>query len=144
MAPGWLVLAGFTYLDASILSSPKWGSRFTTAKLRRAKIYGFSAHLIIRQAHHRRRRRLLVQSCARPVVDSNGFRQEAPDIGKRLRFGAGTPHDRIPELTCSSTSTILPTAILRRSRRQPRHVSAGRSVRLSFIVQKLEEGSAID
>jgi catecholate siderophore receptor len=134
MTPGWLVLAGFTYLDASILSSPNGdrGSPLQNApreNLRLFSTFDLSGKLTIGGG--------VDYSSSRvpgTVVDANGFRQEAPGYWSASALARYMIASRINLQL--NVDNIADRRFYDGLDDNHVNVSAGRSVRLSFIVQK--------
>jgi catecholate siderophore receptor len=134
VATGWLALAGFTYMDASILSSPNGdrGSQLQDApreNLRLFSAYDLTSKLTIGGGVDYTSSRV-----PGTVVDPNGFRQEVPGYWSASVLARYRIASRINlQLNVDNIA----------NRRyydgvDDNHVNlgAGRSARLSFIVQK--------
>jgi len=130
----WLVMAGFTYLDASILSSPNGdrGSPLQNAprdNLRLFSTYDISSSLTLGGGVDCTSSRV-----PGTVVDANGFRQEVPGYWSASALARYRIAPRI------SLQLNVDNIADRRfyDGLDDNHVNlgAGRSVRLSFIVQK--------
>jgi catecholate siderophore receptor len=130
----WLVLAGFTYLDASILSSPNGdrGSPLQNAPrdiLRLFSTYDISTRLTIGGGVDYTSSRV-----PGTVVDANGFRQEVPGYWSASALARYRIASRINlQLNVDNIANRRFYDGL-----DDNHVNlgAGRSVRISFIVQK--------
>jgi catecholate siderophore receptor len=131
---GWLVLAGYTYLDASILSSPDGdrGSRLQNAprdNLRIFSTYDLSSKLTVGGG--------VDYSSSRvpgTVVDRNGFRQEAPGYWTTSALARYRIASRINLQL--NVDNIANKRFYDGLDDNHLNVSAGRSIRLSLIVQK--------
>jgi catecholate siderophore receptor len=134
MTRAWLVLAGFTYLDASILSSPNGdrGSPLQNAprdNLRLFSTYDLSGKLTLGGG--------VDYSSSRvpgTVVDANGFRQEVPgywSASALVRYKVASRVNLQLNIDNISNKRFYDGI-------DDNHVnvSAGRAARLSFIVQK--------
>jgi catecholate siderophore receptor len=131
---GWLVLAGFTYLDASILSSPDGdrGSPLQNAprdNLRFFSTYDLSSKLTIGGGADYTSSRV-----AGTVVDANGFRQEVPGYWSASALARYKIASRINLQL--NVDNIADRRFYDGIDNNHVNVSAGRSVRLSFIVQR--------
>ncbi len=130
----WLVLAGFTYLDASILSSPNGdrGSPLQNAprdNLRLFSTYDISTRLTLGGGVDYTSSRV-----PGTVVDGNGFRQEVPGYWSASALARYRIASRINlQLNVDNIANRRFYDGL-----DDNHVNlgAGRSIRLSFIVQK--------
>jgi len=131
---GWLVLAGFTYMDAEILSSPNGdrGSQLQNAprnNLRLFSVYDLSSKLTIGGG--------VEYSSSRvpgTVVDSNGFRQEVPGYWSASASARYRIASRINLQL--NVDNIANRRFYDGLDDNHVNVSAGRSVRVSFIVQR--------
>jgi catecholate siderophore receptor len=131
---GWLVLAGFTYLDASILSSPDGdrGSPLQNAprdNLRLFSTYDLSSKLTIGGGADYTSSRV-----PGTVVDANGFRQEVPGYWSASALARYRIASRMNLQL--NVDNIADRRFYDGIDNNHVNVSAGRSVRLSFIVQK--------
>jgi catecholate siderophore receptor len=134
VAHGWLVLAGFTYMDASILSSPNGdrGSPLQDApreNLRLFSAYDLSNNLTLGGA--------VDYSSSRvpgTVVDPNGFRQEVPGYWTASALARYKIASRINLQL--NVDNIANKRFYDGLDDNHVNVSAGRSARLSFIVQR--------
>jgi catecholate siderophore receptor len=131
---GWLVLAGFTYLDASILSSPDGdrGSPLQNAprdNLRLFSTYDLSSKLTIGGGADYTSSRV-----PGTVVDANGFRQEVPGYWSASALARYRIASRMNLQL--NVDNIAARRFYDGIDNNHVNVSAGRSVRLSFIVQK--------
>jgi catecholate siderophore receptor len=131
---GWLVLAGFTYLDASILSSPNGdrGSQLQNAprdNLRLFSTYDLSSKLTVGGGADYSSSRV-----PGTVVDSNGFRQEVPGYWSASALARYRIAARMSLQL--NVDNIADRRYYDGIDDNHVNVSAGRSVRLSFIVQK--------
>jgi catecholate siderophore receptor len=130
----WLVLAGFTYLDTAILSSPNGdrGSPLQNAprdNLRLFSAYDVSSKLTIGGG--------IEYSSSRvpgTVVDSNGFRQEVPGYWSASALARYRIAHRINLQL--NVDDIANRRFYEGLDNNHVNVSAGRSVRLSLIVQR--------
>jgi catecholate siderophore receptor len=131
---GWLVLTGFTYLDASILSSPNGdrGSQLQNAprdNLRLFSTYDLSSKLTVGGGADYSSSRV-----PGTVVDSNGFRQEVPGYWSASALARYRIAARMSLQL--NVDNIADRRYYDGIDNNHVNVSAGRSVRLSFIVQK--------
>jgi catecholate siderophore receptor len=134
LTSGWLVLTGFTYMDASILSSPNGdrGSQLQDAprkNLRLFSAYDLTSNLTIGGSVDCTSSRV-----PGTVVDANGFRQEVPgywtaSVLARYRIA--------PRINLQlNVDNVADRRYYDGLDDNHVNVSAGRSARLSFIVQK--------
>jgi catecholate siderophore receptor len=134
MTRAWLVLAGFTYLDASILSSPNGdrGSALQNAprdNLRLFSTYDLSGKLTLGGGVDYTSTRV-----PGTVVDANGFRQEVPGYWSASALARYKIASRINLQL--NIDNIANKRFYDGIDNNHVNVSAGRTARLSFIVQK--------
>ena len=130
----WLVLAGFTYLDTSILSSPNGdrGSPLQNAprdNLRLFSAYDLSGKLTIGGGVNYSSSRV-----PGTVVDANGFRQEVPGYWSTSALARYRIANRINLQL--NVDNITNRRFYDGLDNNHVNVSAGRSARLSLIVEK--------